>query len=43
MLDAILVSVFVAAVLVVAAYAMFRPMTHVHYRHTNEKLWRPLD
>jgi hypothetical protein len=34
---------FVVAILAVAAYALVRPWTHVHYRHPSEKLWRPLD
>ena len=26
-----------------ALYALLRPFTHTHYRHTSERLWRPLD
>jgi hypothetical protein len=37
------VMLFVAAVLLVAAYAVLRPFTHVRYRHTSRSLWRPLD
>lgn len=37
------VMLFVAAVLVVAVYAVVRPFTHVHYRHPSRSLWRPLD
>lgn len=39
----IAVLLFVAAVLVVAAYALVRPFTHVHYRHPSRSEWRPLD
>jgi hypothetical protein len=39
----IAVMVFVAAVLVFAAYALVRPFTHVRYRHPSRSMWRPLD
>ena len=43
MLPTIVAMFFVVAILAVAAYAFVRPWTHLHYRHSNEKLWRPLD
>jgi hypothetical protein len=43
MLPIIAAMFFVVAVLAVAAYALIRPLTHTHYRHSSEKLWRPLD
>lgn len=42
-LSLIAVTAFVVCTLAFAAYALVRPFTHFHYRHTNAKLWRPLD
>jgi hypothetical protein len=33
----------VFAIVAVVLYAFIRPWTHIHYQHTSEKLWRPLD
>jgi hypothetical protein len=44
MLLATLVTTFcVVAILACAAYAFVRPLTHFHYHHPTQKLWRPLD
>jgi hypothetical protein len=43
MLAAIVVMLFVVAVLAFAGYALVRPWTHVHYRHPKGRLWSPLD
>jgi len=34
---------FVAAIIVFALYGLIRPFTHIRYRHTQRKLWGPLD
>jgi hypothetical protein len=42
-LSLVVVMAFVICTLAFAAYAMVRPFTHIHYRHTNDRLFRPLD
>jgi hypothetical protein len=43
MISLVVVLLFVVATLAFAAYALVRPLTHIHYRHPTSKLWRPLD
>jgi hypothetical protein len=43
MIGTVAAMVFVFATLAVFAYALVRPFTHVHYHHSTDKLWRPLD
>ncbi len=42
-LSLIVVMGFVVSALAFAAYALVRPFTHIHYRHANDRLFRPLD
>ncbi len=42
-LSLVAVMAFVISVLAFAVFALVRPFTHIHYRHSNERLWRPLD
>ena len=37
------VMLFVISVVALAVYALARPFTHVHYHHSGDKLWLPLD
>ena len=37
------VMVFVISVVGIVVYALVRPFTHVHYHHSSERLWGPLD
>lgn len=39
----LVVMAFVISTVAFAVYALVRPFTHVHYRHSSERLWRPLD
>jgi hypothetical protein len=42
-LSLIAVMAFVVCTLALAAFALVRPFTHVHYRHTDDRHWSPLD
>ena len=39
----IVVVLFVVSVVAFTLYAIVRPFTHLHYHHTSDRLWRPLD
>lgn len=43
MIATIVALVFVVSVVAWGAYALIRPLTHTHYHHPSERLWRPLD
>ena len=43
MLPLVAALLFVVVILAVTAYALIRPWTHIHYEHTDRKLWKPLD
>jgi len=43
MIGLVVVLLFVVSVVAVVVYSLVRPLTHIHYQHPRERLWRPLD